>query len=148
MDNPIHINPTAPSPLAVDLYHLDPSLSKVKMEEGNECLKKSAESVTLGEIKKLDGSIQKTKQGCTSQGGYEEAAICLHNSFKSDGLRRMSSDEFERASDEGDDLQEADEHHHAHQEKQHKPVLATSEKTACYKEFEAYPVRVEGPEYS
>ena len=77
------------------------------MEDANECLKKSAESVTLGEIKKLDSSIQNAKQGPTSQGNYDEA-IFLHNSFKSDGLRRMSSDEFERASDEAEGLNEAE----------------------------------------
>ena len=112
------------------------------MEDANECLKKSAESVTLGEIKKLDSSIQNAKQGPTSQGNYDEA-IFLHNSFKSDGLRRMSSDEFERASDEAEGLNDAED-----QEEKHKPVLATSEKTACYKEFDDVPVRIEGPEYS
>ena len=52
-------------------------------------------------------------------------------------MARLSSSEFDRVSDEEDDVAQ-----------QPKPVLATPENTKCYSLFDTHPVRIEGPEFN
>ena len=86
--------------------------------------------------------------GSASQDGGGENN--LGNSFRSEGFARMSSDEFERASDDNDDNQNAAMQNDASEAggDQIRPVLATTEKTQCYSNFDNHQVRIEGPEFN
>ena len=69
------------------------------------------------------------------------------------GLARMSSDEFERASEDNDENNLANgagttTMGDAYRGEYIKPITATAEKTKCYENFVNYPVRVEGPEFN
>ena len=60
----------------------------------------------------------------------------------------MSSDEFERASEDNDENAHAAMMGSNGAGESIKPVLATPKNTRCYSEFERLPVRVEGPEFT
>ena len=65
------------------------------------------------------------------------------------GYARMSSDDFERASEDNDDNNaNAAAMGSAEANDSIKPILATPAKTQCYMNFENHPVRVEGPEFN
>ena len=93
-------------------------------------------------------NLQARLGSASQDGGGNE--LNLGNSFRSDGFARMSSDEFERASDDNDDNQNAAMQIESSEAggDQIRPVLATSEKTLCYSLFENHQVRVEGPEFN
>ena len=98
------------------------------------------------------------RQASASQGGGgggNTVNNTLANSFKSDVFARMSSDEFERASE--DAILDRDGNASGgggpnsgakDRSERIKPVLATPENTACYNLFANHPVRVEGPEFN
>ena len=109
-------------------------------------LQKSAGSQALGAMRGLDKPAQEVKQGPSSQGGN-----VLGNSFRSDGSKgfaRMSSDDFDRASDEDVSNQNPATANAGDAGDQIKPILATAENTKCYSNFENHPVRIEGPEFN
>ena len=104
----------------------------------------------------MDQHAEKPPQDQTSSFCQDAKPKSLGNSFRSDGSRmgfaRMSSDDFERASEDNDEnnanaatIGDAD---HQGGEQQIKPILATAEKTKCYRNFENHQVRVEGPEFN
>ena len=62
----------------------------------------------------------------------------------------MSSDEFERASEDNDEnlANTTKMGNAADAGESIKPILATPTNTRCYSAFEKHPVRVEGPEFN
>ena len=78
----------------------------------------------------------------------------LANSFRSDGSKgyaRMSSEDFDRASDEdvsGMNPATANAGDGGDAGDQIRPILATPENTKCYSKFDNHAVRIEGPEFN
>ena len=60
----------------------------------------------------------------------------------------MSSDEFDRASEDNDENANAAMMNTNDAGESIKPILATPSNTRCYSAFDQFPVRVEGPEFN